>query len=258
MSEKAQSSSLVPHVLGGVCARVAAESFKSPFDLVKVRLQYDKSLKSRPLALAMFTVLREEGLSAWRGLPPRLIWSAPLAGATFTYYQLVKRETSGGGGGGAAPGELGGGGGGTLSFSSLSLKTLLGGPMVIALSVALRTPFDIIEQRLQLQAAEAQAAAAAAEQQAAASAAAPKPASAAAATSAAPSAAARSASAGAAGASAVPPPTQLEPTPRAILAKIQSTWRAEGVRGVWRGYTPSFFGISSCAACHRGVSSRLL
>eukprot|EP00966_Prymnesium_polylepis_P332846 7388322-Prymnesium_polylepis.1 len=49
-----------------------------------------------PLPVAIYTVLRNEGVSgAWRGLPPRLIWSAPLAAATFTYYQSLKRATGG-------------------------------------------------------------------------------------------------------------------------------------------------------------------
>ena len=94
-NDEPSSGSLLPHVAAGIAGRVAAESFKSPFDLLKVRLQYDTSLKTRSLPAALFTVIREDGRRAWRGLPPRLIWSAPLAGATFTYYQVLKKETGG-------------------------------------------------------------------------------------------------------------------------------------------------------------------
>ena len=68
---------LMPHVAAGVAGRVAAETFKSPFDLLKVRRQYDLKLQSRSLPLALITVLRSEGIKAWRGLPPRLIWASP-------------------------------------------------------------------------------------------------------------------------------------------------------------------------------------
>lgn len=192
------AASLLPHVAAGVAGRVAAETFKSPFDLLKVRRQHDLQLQSRPLPVALFSMLRSDGVRAWRGLPPRLIWSAPLAGATFTYYQVLKRETGGGQG----------------EQSRLSMKTLLGGPVVLALSVALRTPFDIVEQTLQLSNVKPCAP---------------------------PST----------GTSPSPPagsPALLTPTPRAIVGKIRSTWTAEGTRGVWRGYPAAFLGITTYVA----------
>ena len=191
------SNSLTPHVLAGVAGRVGAETFKSPFDLLKVRRQYDLQLQSRPLPLALYSVMRTEGLSAYRGLPPRLIWSAPLAGATFTYYQVLKSETGGN--------EEG------ATQNKLSMKTVLGGPLVLMLSVAMRTPFDIVEQQLQLENARPPAAAAAT-----------------------------------APPSHAPPP--LSPTPRAIFAKIHETWLSEGARGVWRGYPAAFGGIGTYIA----------
>ena len=57
-----KKSRLLPHVGGGIAGRVAAETFKSPFDLLKVRLQYDTGLKSRPLPVALFTVVRQDGM----------------------------------------------------------------------------------------------------------------------------------------------------------------------------------------------------
>ena len=210
-SSSATDEGLLPHVVGGVAGRVAAESFKSPFDLLKVRLQHDTTLKARAAPVQLLILLRDEKWRAWRGLPPRLFWSAPLAAATFTYYKVLKRETSGG--------------------SKFSWQTLLGGPMVLAFSVGLRTPFDIIEQQLQLQ-AKAQAQAAAAVDTARTSG----------------STAATSATAAPAFQGAALRQPAITPTPRAIMERIQATWRAEGATGVWRGYQPSLAGITSYVA----------
>ncbi|KAL1522246.1 hypothetical protein AB1Y20_017243 [Prymnesium parvum] len=152
-AEAAPSGRWWPHVLAGVAGRVAAETFVSPFNLLKVRLQYDYAIMRLPLPLAIYTVLREEGVrGAWRGLPPRLIWSAPLAAATFTYYQSLKRAT---GGCDEAPREEAREEVRAPQPSTLSrdqIRTLVLGPAVMALSVGLRTPFDIVEQQLQLSA----------------------------------------------------------------------------------------------------------
>ena len=195
VGDEAISGNMLPHVAAGVAGRVAAETFKSPFDLLKVRLQYDTSLKSRSLPVALFTVIREDGLRAWRGLPPRLIWSAPLAGATFTYYQVLKSET----------------GGNDKLERGFSLKTVVGGPAVLALSVALRTPFDIIEQQLQLSSSKPTASGMASPSQ----------------------------------------PSPFSPTPEAIYKRIHETWKTEGARGVWRGYPAALGGITTYAAVLR-------
>ena len=188
---------LAPHVLAGMAGRMGAETFKSPFDLLKVRRQYDLKLQAQPVPIALWTVLRREGIEAWRGLPPRLIWSAPLAGATFTYYQVLKGETGGNEG---------------EEKSSLSMKTIVGGPLVLAFSVALRTPFDIVEQQLQLANANPSGAAMPSKHAGAASSA------------------------------------ELTPTPGAIARALHATWVAEGVRGVWRGYPAAFLGITTYVA----------
>ena len=112
-----------------------------------------------------------------------------------------------------------------IQSSSLSMKTIIGGPLVLALSVALRTPFDIVEQQLQLANAQLPG--------------------------------------------AVPPQSsagedlkKLRPTVRSIKEKIQATWKAEGVRGVWRGYPAAFCGIATYIAgyfvIYEGVRSHPL
>lgn len=179
------------------------------FYVVKVRLQHDAALKGRPLPVAVFHVFRDEGArGAWRGLPPRLIWSVPLAAATFTYYQVLKQNVDGSSdsrpersksGPPAASGSAGGAGGG----SGWTSRTTLAGPVVLAASVALRTPFDIIEQQLQLRSAQQQAATGV---------------------------------------------VQGPPSPAEVSRRLRALWAAEGPRGVWRGYPAAFCGIFAYVA----------
>ena len=187
-------------------AHSALHSVRLPrgrFNLLKVRLQYDYAIMRLPLPVAIYTVLRNEGVSgAWRGLPPRLIWSAPLAAATFTYYQSLKRATGGyeeastGSTGDTAASTNGGGGAATAAANDTKssskmgkdqVRTLVLGPAVMALSVGLRTPFDIVEQQLQLTALRNPTA-----------------------------------------------PPVGPPSPMEVARRIQAVWQKEGYRGVWR------------------------
>ena len=134
----ASSGRLWPHVVSGVSGRVTAELFMSPINLLKVRLQHNLQLKRLPVPAAMLQLARDEGaLSLWRGLPPRLMWATPLSAATFTYYQAAKKVSSGESSDGAA--------------GKRDSRIVLAGPFMLAASVAVRTPFDIAEQRLQLE-----------------------------------------------------------------------------------------------------------
>ncbi|EOD18745.1 hypothetical protein EMIHUDRAFT_102260 [Emiliania huxleyi CCMP1516] len=134
----ASSGRLWPHVVSGVSGRVTAELFMSPINLLKVRLQHNLQLKRLPVPAAMLQLARDEGaLSLWRGLPPRLMWATPLSAATFTYYQAAKKVSSGEASDGAA--------------GKRDSRIVLAGPFMLAASVAVRTPFDIAEQRLQLE-----------------------------------------------------------------------------------------------------------
>lgn len=200
------------HLLPSLCS----------FNLLKVRLQYDYAVMRLPLALAIYKVLREEGMSgAWRGLSPRLIWSAPLAAATFTYYQSLKRAT--GGDTPAAESHVGGSSIAEERVQSISppppdsvagrigkdqLRTLLLGPAVMALSVGLRTPFDIVEQQLQLTSLRNPAA-----------------------------------------------PKLGPPSPAEVFARIQKVWAEEGVRGVWR--VRSYPSLPKCCTCVLGSQVRM-
>eukprot|EP00965_Chrysotila_dentata_P209422 6185281-Pleurochrysis_carterae.AAC.3 len=145
-----EDTALWPHVLSGMAGRVCAETFVSPFNLVKVRLQHDLALKGQPLPIAFIQLSRSEGLlSLWRGLPPRLMWATPMAAATFTYYHAAKTVTNGSGPGvdSNAPD---GGASKTEQQGTKEKRIVLLGPAILAAAVAVRTPFDIAEQRLQI------------------------------------------------------------------------------------------------------------
>ena len=85
-------------------------------------------------------------------------------------------------------------------------------------SVALRTPFDIVEQQLWLQRIRAATAAAAAPELVPAA--------------------------------AAPPPQAAR---KSVAATLQKVWRAEGWRGVWRGYSAAYCGIASYVVGYFGV-----
>jgi solute carrier family 25 phosphate transporter 23/24/25/41 len=87
----------------------------------------------------MQVMLKEGGLlTVFKGLPPRLMWSAPLSCFLFLYYEEGKKWMN------ANMGEMGGGN----TYNSLFLAA---GPAVLAVGIAIRCPFDIVEQKLQLQ-----------------------------------------------------------------------------------------------------------
>jgi hypothetical protein len=197
----AQSDRLWPHVVSGVSGRVCAELFMSPINLLKVRLQHDVKLKRMPVPAAMLQLARAEGvLSLWRGLPPRLMWATPLSAATFTYYQAAKKVSAG-----------------TDSGDGVGRdkKIVLAGPVMLAASVAIRTPFDIVEQRLQLEGATASVPAATPP------------------TGDGPAAQARRAA-----------PQQPSAFWRSLTA-LNRIWATEGAPGLWRGYSATLLGVGS-------------
>ena len=105
MAESKRDKRIWPHIVSGVAGRVAAEIWMSPFNLLKVRLEHDlrlKQLAGRDLPRALLEVVRAEGVrGAWIGLRPRLMWTAPLAAATFTYYSSAKSVVDSSGGEGS-------------------------------------------------------------------------------------------------------------------------------------------------------------
>lgn len=200
-SRQLTNDRLWPHVVSGVSGRVCAELFMSPINLLKVRLQHDVKLKRLPVPAAMLQLARAEGaLSLWRGLPPRLMWATPLSAATFTYYQAAKKVSAGADSGGGV---------------GRDKKIVLAGPVMLAASVAIRTPFDIVEQRLQLERPTVAVTAATLE-----------------------------AEGGPASQAARAPPQQPSAFWRSLTV-LNRIWATEGAPGLWRGYSAALLGVGS-------------
>jgi hypothetical protein len=128
----------------------------SPFNLVKVRLQHNPALGIDSIFPMLRHMVKTEGLAApFKGLPPRIIWTAPLASFSFIYYETLKsfidQQLSK-----PAVGPTDDGGGaqqlGLLDDPDArkAVSMLVGGPVVLAVGIAIRTPFDIVEQYIQL------------------------------------------------------------------------------------------------------------
>lgn len=131
----------VLHATAGICSRCACETIVSPLNLVKTRLQYSPQLRQPSLVRTFGSIVREEGvIGCFRGLPPRLLWAAPLASVSFIYYEELKRLMT----------TIKQKSGLNKAGDQINLPLLFAGPPVLALGVMARTPFDIVEMRLQL------------------------------------------------------------------------------------------------------------
>ena len=136
--------------------RVTVETFMSPFNLVKVRLQHNPALGIDSIFPMLRHMVQTEGIAApFKGLPPRIIWTAPLASFSFIYYETLKSfidqqlskpavGPTDDGGGAQQPGLL------DDPDARKAVSMLVGGPVVLAVGIAIRTPFDIVEQYIQL------------------------------------------------------------------------------------------------------------
>ena len=131
----------------------------------QVRLQHSSStgppssVTPQGWGRVMWQTAREEGLGMWKGLPPRLIWVAPLSSVMFVYYELVRappatrrvsyvtssvcrRQVQG-----IYHSKRRGDG---VPVSKSAWMAAAGGPAALAAGTLIRTPFDIVEQRRQL------------------------------------------------------------------------------------------------------------
>ena len=166
--QRDSNTSLWVHVVAGAGARATCETFMSPLNLIKVRLQHSfgafgkSSLTALPTMV--YRLFQAEGIvGAFKGLPPRLLWSTPLSSFMFCYYEEVRSML------GLAPGQQqqqqqqqphGSPDGQTLQAGRTPkqrdwatadfAKRIMIGPALFAVGTAVRTPFDIIEQHLQI------------------------------------------------------------------------------------------------------------
>jgi solute carrier family 25 (mitochondrial iron transporter), member 28/37 len=149
--ENVDLNEMIRHLAAGACARAAAGSVLFPFDTVKARLQFQHRPHSSSSSSAFRRVymgpvdafkwiFREEGAVAFfRGLPVRLVYITPSAAVSFALYEQFKRMAHNMSAGTAGKYE--------------PLVWLGAGASARLVGTAVRTPFDIVKQRLQVQGA---------------------------------------------------------------------------------------------------------
>jgi hypothetical protein len=138
-------SDITKTLLAGAAARCSAAVLMFPIDVIKTRLQFQRNKPSSEVRTfyrngwhAFRTMLKEEPISAfYRGLPVRLIYIAPSAAVSFTVYEQFKAALNG------------------SSFEKINwttpIITLMAGMSARVLGTAVRTPFDMLKQQMQIQ-----------------------------------------------------------------------------------------------------------
>lgn len=135
------NGSLIQHLAAGALARCTAVCIMMPIDTVKTRMQFLNGRTGRAasgrtysgLGVAFSTITREEGIirGFYRGLPPRLVYTGPAAAVSFAVYEEVKASL----------------GGASTWHPAVPLAAGLSARLF---GTAVRTPFDIVKQRLQV------------------------------------------------------------------------------------------------------------
>jgi hypothetical protein len=139
----------IAYFLAGAMARMTSATLTSPLDTVKVRVQFSQraaGVKQFSGALeAAKHMWKYEGLIAFdRGLPARLVYIAPAAAISFVFYEefrslyhqvlqdkALERQQK-------------------RSGWIVAVPLILGG-VARVIGTTLRTPFDVIKQRMQIQ-----------------------------------------------------------------------------------------------------------
>lgn len=133
-------------LLSGALARGTSATLTSPLDATKVRVQFSQrgaAAKVTPYASGLEAardMWAKEGAAAfYRGLPARLVYIVPAAAVSFVFYEQFRALYH------AGPEERQG-----RSSWVVGVPLLLGGLARVA-GTAMRTPFDTIRQRMQIQ-----------------------------------------------------------------------------------------------------------
>eukprot|EP01080_Neovahlkampfia_damariscottae_P004227 gene4227-7564_t len=129
--------------LAGASARCTAAIIMFPVDLIKTRLQFQRESNKMIRTVykngfhAFKSILKTEGfLALYKGLPIRLIYITPAAAVSFTVYEQFKQAVTG-------------------DDTQNNLKnvaiTLTAGFCARIFGTAIRTPFDMLKQQLQVE-----------------------------------------------------------------------------------------------------------
>lgn len=138
------------NLVAGAMARGLAAVIMFPIDVVKTRMQFQRSsaLQNHNIRTykngidAFFSIIREEGiLRMYKGLPMKLVYITPAAAVSFTVYEQFMTNVNA---------ELQKKNSSKVSWT-LPLLTLAAGGFARVLGTACRTPFDILKQQLQIE-----------------------------------------------------------------------------------------------------------
>lgn len=133
----------------GAMARATSATLTSPLDSVKVRVQFSqRGLAASSSGVVPYSGALQAARAMWttegpaafyRGLPARLVYIVPAAAISFVFYEQFRALYH------ASPEQRA-----TRSVWALGVPLLLGGIARVA-GTAVRTPFDVIKQRMQIQ-----------------------------------------------------------------------------------------------------------
>jgi hypothetical protein len=133
-------------LVSGAMARATSATLTSPLDSIKVRVQFSR--RGAAAGLVAYSGAREAARAMWvhegvpaffRGLPARLLYIVPAASISFVFYEQFR-----------ALYHLDAQQRAEHSRWMLGVPLLLGGLARVA-GTAIRTPFDIVRQRMQIQ-----------------------------------------------------------------------------------------------------------
>eukprot|EP00160_Parvularia_atlantis_P001471 Unigene11173_Nuclearia_a/m.34186 Unigene11173_Nuclearia_a/g.34186 ORF Unigene11173_Nuclearia_a/g.34186 Unigene11173_Nuclearia_a/m.34186 type:complete len:346 (+) Unigene11173_Nuclearia_a:37-1074(+) len=139
-------SLMIRQALAGSTARMTAAAIMVPVDTIKTRLQFQGALPEHAVRRykgvldAFVAILREEGVRGfYKGLPARLLYIGPAAGVSFGLYEWFKRALL----------SVRDGTGDTFE----PIIPLLAGAGARLFGSSVKTPFDVVKQRLEVQGA---------------------------------------------------------------------------------------------------------
>ena len=130
------------HLASGALARSSAAIITCPLDVIKTRMQIQGHgiPKYHSISHAFQSIIQKEGPKGlYRGLGPRLMYITPAAAVSFTVYESIKSVCLS-----ESPT--------TTGINSLAIPAaMVAGGCARVLGTLVRTPFDVVKLRLQVQ-----------------------------------------------------------------------------------------------------------
>jgi len=137
------------YLASGALARATSATLTSPLDSIKVRVQFSRRGVAAGVGVVPYSGAFEAARAMWvqegvpaffRGLPARLVYIVPAASVSFVFYEQFRAMYH------LAPEQRAG----RSHWWMMTVPLLLGGLARVA-GTTIRTPFDIVRQRMQIQ-----------------------------------------------------------------------------------------------------------